>query len=709
MKYAIQHEIPGRIRFNLGGKIPEAHACSLEEIFLSRPGISRCVAYPKTGSLAVWYESTQEETLQDIRAEIMRYLESLTIQEVATYQTTDALALAPKPRHLFAQIAHMTFWRFARKLFLPPFLRSFLSFGRAFHFWKQGLQSLKKGRLDVPVLDAAAISMGFLQGQANTSSSTMYLLRVGEALEEYTEKQSKQGLIRSLLAIPDSARVIQGNLEEEKPIAQLTPDDHIVVRMGSEIPVDGEVIQGRALVNQASLTGESQPVSKTVDDMVYAGTVLEDGELIMRIKGKPEESKIRSIVSMVEQSEALKSSQQKHLEELADKLVPWNFLIAGIVGLVTRDITKVAAALMVDYSCALRLSGSIAVMAAQRESASRGFIVKGSKYFSRIAQADVIVFDKTGTLTEAAPQIARIVAYNGCSETEVLRLAACLEEHFPHPVARAVVEKALQEGLQHREQHAKVEYVVAHGIASSLDGKRVVIGSEHFVIEDEHVSISEEELTAIHRNSEGFSPLFLAVDGVLRGVLYAEDPVKEGIPEVLDNLRALGIKRTIMLTGDHEQAAKRIAEKVGIEEYYASQLPEDKYAMVQKLQDEGHNVIMVGDGVNDSPALAAASVSIAMGEGSAVAREAADIALVSSDMNALVDLRKLSTILEKRMTQGYYSTVAINSVLLALGISGVITPQVSSLLHNSSTVALSAVNSRAFLPAANPRAVLPSA
>lgn len=702
MQYTIKHEVPGRIRLDLLGKIPEDQACKLEELFLARPGVTNCVAYPKAGSIAIHYAVSEDDVEGSTRARerILDFADTLTLDDVADYQITDALALAPRPRQLFSQLANMTIQRLIRRAFLPQPVRSVLSFLRAVPFWKAGLQSLSRGRLDVPVLDASAISMGFIQGDANTSSSTMYLLRVGETLEDYTEKQSKQGLIHSLLSIPELARVVEGDLEVEKPISELSPTDHIVVRMGSEVPVDGRVLSGEAAVNQASLTGESEPVIKRTGDTAYAGTVVEEGEIILQIIGKPEESKIRSIVSLVEQSENAKSTQQQHIEELADKLVPWNFLLAGIVGLATRDITKVSAALMVDYSCALRLSGSIAVMAAQRESAARGFMVKGSKFFSRVAEADTIVFDKTGTLTNASPEVEKVVAYDGYSRDDVLRLAACLEEHFPHPVARAVVEKALEEGLEHRERHAEVEYIVAHGIASSLDGKRVVIGSEHFVVEDERVPVAPDELQRIHDEAEGSSPLFLAVDGILRGVLYIQDPVKEGAAETLEELRALGFKRLIMLTGDHERAAARIASKVGITEYRASQLPEDKHAMIEQLQAEGHKVVMVGDGVNDSPALAAASVSIAMGEGSAVAREAADIALVSNDLRALVDLRKLSTILDKRMIKGYRSTVLINSALLALGISGTITPQVSSLLHNSTTVALSVANSRAFLPPA---------
>lgn len=481
-------------------------------------------------------------------------------------------------------------------------------------------------------------------------------------------------------------------------ISEIKRGDTVVVRLGCQVPADGEVVSGEAGVNQSSLTGEPLAIVRKKGDTVYAGTTVEEGEIFIRVAGNPEESKLRSIVSMVEQSEALKSSDQKHIEAMADKLVPWNFLLAGIVALTTRNLTKTAAALMVDYSCALRLSGSIAVMAAQSESAKRGFTVKGSRYFKHMAEADVIVFDKTGTLTQATPSVREVTSYNEMPAEEVLRLAACLEEHFPHPVARAVVNEAMKRGLEHRERHADVEYVVAHGIASSINGKRCVIGSEHFVVEDEHVAIAPEELEAIHKKACGTSPLFLAVDNVLWGVLYIEDPLKENVAEVVEELKEVGFKRVIMLTGDNERSARRIAAKTGISEFKADLLPEHKHEIVEQLQAEGHRVVMVGDGVNDSPALAAAHVSIAMSSGSAVAREAADISLVSDDLHSLVELRKLSCILEKRMAQGYRVTIGFNTLLLALGIGGIITPQASSLLHNSATVGISAYNARAFLP-----------
>ncbi len=702
MKFEIVHEVPGRIRVSLGGKLPESHACALEEHFASISAVEKCVAYPKAGSLAITFVRSSQETLEEQRAVLLRELEEfnpvVAVQETST-TSQQALVRAPRFRHLFAHLANMAVAHYGRRMMLPLPLRFIWTIWRAVPFVRNALASLKDRRLDVPVLDAAAIVMGLAQGKPSASGSTMFLLHVGEALEDYTQQRAESGLIRSFLALPETVRVVRDDIECEMELSSLQQGDCVVIRTGHQIPVDGTVRSGEAAVNQASLTGEPLAVVRNEGDTVYAGTVVEEGELIVEVSGSPEESKLRSIVIMVEQSEQLKSSDQRHIERMADKLVPWNFLLAALVAATTRNLQKTSAALMVDYSCALRLSGSIAVMAAQREGAQAGFMVKGSKYFNHMAQADTIVFDKTGTLTQAVPSVRKVVAYDGWQRDEVLRLAACLEEHFPHPVARAVVNKAQEEGLEHRERHAAVEYVVAHGIVSTLDGARVLIGSEHFVIEDEHIPITEEELDEIHQQAEGSSPLFLAVDGELRGVIYVDDPLKDNIQEVFGKLRDLGFKRIIMLTGDNERSAARIARIAGVDEYQADLLPEDKCRIIDDLQAAGNKVVMVGDGVNDSPALSRAYVSVAMGAGSAIAREAADIALITDDLASLVDLRALSIGLEKRMKQGYFFTVAFNSLLLVLGISGTVTPQLSSVLHNTATVGISAVNARRYLSA----------
>ena len=431
-------------------------------------------------------------------------------------------------------------------------------------------------------------------------------------------------------------------------------------------------------------------------DSVYAGTAVEDGEVFVRVKHGASGTKLRSIVSMVEQSEDLKSETESRREHLADAIVPWNFLLAGVVALTTRSLVKTSAALMVDYSCALKLTGSIAVLSAMSQSAKAGFTVKGSRHFEEIAAADTIVFDKTGTLTEATPSLSSVMAFNGWRRDQVLRFAACLEEHFPHPVARAVVRAAEEKNLKHRERHAEVEYVVAHGIASSLDGERVVIGSRHFVVEDEHVEVTDEQAAQIAEETEGLSSLYLAVNGELVGVLAIADPIKQGVPEAMAELKVLGIKHLVMLTGDNEVAAARVAKAAGITEFQANLLPENKHAYIEKMRAEGHRVVMVGDGVNDSPSLSAANVGVAMGNGTAIAKEVADITLTQSDMAALVGLRRLSCELMRRMNGTFTKIMVFNSSLLALGIAGVITPQFSSLLHNSSTVLFSLRDSRPY-------------
>ena len=477
--------------------------------------------------------------------------------------------------------------------------------------------------------------------------------------------------------------------------------DLVAVRTGMSISIDGVVERGSAMVNQATLTGEPLAVERSVGDDVFAGTVVEDGSILVRVRANTAQTKLRSIVSLVQTADSLKSEGQSHMEELANKIVPWNFLLAGLVALTTRSLVKTSAALMVDYSCALKLTGSVAVMTAMSDAAKMGVMVKGAKYFESFAKADTIVFDKTGTLTEAQPRLARVLTTDGWSEDDVLRLSACLEEHFPHPVARAVVNAAKTRGLEHRERHAAAEYIVAHGIASSIEGRRAVIGSAHFVFEDEHAHLEPGVREGVESEMQGFSPLYLAVDGEVVGVLGIEDPLKAGVKEAIAELHALGVKHVVMLTGDSERTACRIAREAGVDEYGAELLPEDKYAYVEKIKAEGRRVAMVGDGVNDSPALGLADVGLAMGGGSDIAKEVADIILTDTDLKAIVRLRRMSQGLIDRLTGSYSKVMLTNSALLALGIAGVIAPQTSSLLHNGSTIAYSLGNAKAYLPAAS--------
>ena len=520
---------------------------------------------------------------------------------------------------------------------------------------------------------------------------------MGELLEDYTRAMSENELINSLLDVPDKAQKVVGDTEVSVAATELEPGDLVAVRTGMSICIDGVVERGSAMVNQATLTGEPLAVERSAGDDVFAGTVVEDGSILVRVRANTAQTKLRSIVSLVQTADSLKSEGQSHMEDLANKIVPWNFLLAGLVALTTRSLIKTSAALMVDYSCALKLTGSVAVMTAMSDAAKMGVMVKGAKYFESFAKADTIVFDKTGTLTEAQPRLACVLTTDGWSEDEVLRLSACLEEHFPHPVARAVVNAARERGLEHRERHAAVEYIVAHGIASSIEGRRAIIGSAHFVFEDEGAQLESDIKERIESQMQGLSPLYLAVDGTVVGVLGIEDPLKPGVREAIADLHALGVKHVVMLTGDSERTAERIAREAGVDEFKAELLPEDKYAYVERIKGEGRHVAMVGDGVNDSPALGLADVGLAMGGGSDIAKEVADIILTDTDLAAIVRLRRMSQGLVDRLTNSYSKVMLTNSALLALGITGAITPQASSLLHNGSTIAYSLSNAKAYL------------
>lgn len=586
---------------------------------------------------------------------------------------------------------------YARRWFLPTPLRAVFVVAGYMAFLRAALHELAQPRLTVPVLDASAIGISFVKRDVDTAGQTMFLLNVGELLEDYTRAMSENELINSLLDVPDKAQKVVGDTEVSVAATELEPGDLVAVRTGMSICIDGVVEQGSAMVNQATLTGEPLAVERSVGDDVFAGTVVEDGSILVRVRANTAQTKLRSIVSLVQTADSLKSEGQSHMEDLANKIVPWNFLLAGLVALTTRSLIKTSAALMVDYSCALKLTGSVAVMTAMSDAAKMGVMVKGAKYFESFAKADTIVFDKTGTLTEAQPRLACVLTTDGWSEDEILRLSACLEEHFPHPVARAVVNAARERGLEHRERHAAVEYIVAHGIASSIEGRRAIIGSAHFVFEDEGAQLESDIKERIESQMQGLSPLYLAVDGTVVGVLGIEDPLKPGVREAIADLHALGVKHVVMLTGDSERTAERIAREAGVDEFKAELLPEDKYAYVERIKSEGRHVAMVGDGVNDSPALGLADVGLAMGGGSDIAKEVADIILTDTDLAAIVRLRRMSQGLIDRLTSSYSKVMLTNSALLALGITGMITPQASSLLHNGSTIAYSLGNAKAYL------------
>ena len=692
MQYTIVSEIPGRVRVRLAGNVPETDVEPLQAALEKSSAIASARVYPRIGSVALAYDAA-DASARDAALAWLGMLDAAAIDEA---RAGCAGALAPRADNLLMDIAELVGFHYMRRWFLPAPIRAAWTLWAYRKFLLAGLRSLANGRLDVPVLDAAAVGISFVKGDFLTAGSTMFLLNIGEALESYTKARSQHELIYSLLAMPETARRIEDGAEVCVNATELAEGDLVVVRTGMPVCVDGVVERGCAMVNQSALTGEPLAVERGVGDSVYAGTACEDGEMFVRVTHGAGGTKLRSIVSMVEQSEGLKGQAQDRRERLADAIVPWNFLLAGIVALTTRSLVKTSAALMVDYSCALKLTSSISVLSAMSQSARAGFTVKGSRHFEELAAADTIVFDKTGTLTEATPNLAGVLAFGDWHEDDVLRFSACLEEHFPHPVARAVVRAAQERGLEHRERHAEVEYVVAHGIASSLEGKRVVIGSRHFVVEDEGVCVSAEQDRLIEGQTAGLSSLYLAVDGELVGVLAIADPIKPSVPAAIASLRELGFSHIVMLTGDNEVAAARIAAQAGITEFEANLLPEDKHAYVERLRVQGRRVVMVGDGVNDSPSLSAANVGVAMGNGTAIAKEVADVTLMQSDMAALVGLRRLSCELMDRMSTTFTQVIGFNSALLALGIAGVITPQTSSLLHNSSTVLFSMRDSRSF-------------
>ena len=690
MRFSIISEIPGRTRLQLAGPVPESDLDALLKLSGEIDGVHKVRVYGRIGQMALEYDEPSRDA-------VLTAVGALDAQAIADAKLGYVMQLEPRKHKLVMDLATLIGAHYARRWFLPTPLRAVFVVAGYMAFLRAALHELAQPRLTVPVLDASAIGISFAKRDVDTAGQTMFLLNVGELLEDYTRAMSENELINSLLDVPDKAQKVVGDTEVSVAATELEPGDLVAVRTGMSICIDGVVEQGSAMVNQATLTGEPLAVERSAGDDVFAGTVVEDGGILVRVRANTAQTKLRSIVSLVQTADSLKSEGQSHMEDLANKIVPWNFLLAGLVALTTRSLIKTSAALMVDYSCALKLTGSVAVMTAMSDAAKMGVMVKGAKYFESFAKADTIVFDKTGTLTEAQPRLACVLTTDGWSEDEVLRLSACLEEHFPHPVARAVVNAAGERGLEHRERHAAVEYIVAHGIASSIEGRRAIIGSAHFVFEDEGAQLESDIKERIESQMQGLSPLYLAVDGTVVGVLGIEDPLKAGVREAIADLHALGVKHVVMLTGDSERTAERIAREAGVDEFKAELLPEDKYAYVERIKREGRRVAMVGDGVNDSPALGLADVGLAMGGGSDIAKEVADIILADTDLAAIVRLRRMSQGLIDRLTSSYSKVMLTNSALLALGITGAITPQTSSLLHNGSTIAYSLSNAKAYL------------
>ncbi len=690
MKFIIKHEMKGRMRVRLFQKrMTYEQADMLQYYLLCNESVKLAKVYDRTCDAVINYTGDREDVIR-------------LLQEFH-YQTVEVPAdvLATSGREVNAQYQEKLFnkvvFHYARKWFLPyPLNACYTSVMSLKYIWK-GIKCLWARKIEVPVLDATAIGVSMFRGDIGTASSVMFLLGIGEILEEWTHKKSVGDLARSMSLNISKVWLISDGQEVLVPFSSIKSGDMVRIHMGNVIPFDGTVVEGEAMVNQASLTGESVAVRKIENGEVYAGTVVEEGELTIRVREANGSSKFEKIVTMIEESEKLKSGLESKAEHLADKLVPYTLAGTGLTYLLTRNVTKALAVLMVDFSCALKLAMPISVLSAIREASSYNVTVKGGKYLEAMAEADTIVFDKTGTLTKAQPTVVDVVPFCDKTPDELLRIGACLEEHFPHSMAKAVVNAAQEKGLIHEEFHSKVEYIVAHGIASSIEGRRAIIGSAHFVFDDEGAQLESDIKEQIESQMQGLSPLYLAVDGTVVGVLGIEDPLKPGVREAIADLHALGVKHVVMLTGDSERTAERIARAAGVDEFKAELLPEDKYAYVERIKSEGRHVAMVGDGVNDSPALGLADVGLAMGGGSDIAKEVADIILTDTDLAAIVRLRRMSQGLIDRLTSSYSKVMLTNSALLALGITGMITPQTSSLLHNGSTIAYSLGNAKAYL------------
>ena len=582
-----------------------------------------------------------------------------------------------------------TVLHYGSKLFLPMPVRAVITSVKSVKYIWHGIRCLMHGKIEVPVLDATAISVSVFRRDYATAGSVMFLLGIGEIIEEWTHKKSVGDLARSMSLNVNKVWLKRNEQEILVKSSDIEPGDHVVIRMGNVIPFDGEVVTGEGMVNQASLTGESLPVRRSVGQSVFAGTVLEEGEIEVLVKAVSGSTRFEKIVTMIEDSEKLKSSVEGKAEHLADRLVPYTLLGTGAVWLLTRNITKTLSVLMVDFSCALKLAMPITVLSAIREAGENNITVKGGKFLEAVADADTIVFDKTGTLTKATPTVKEIVPFSEYSENDLLRIAACLEEHFPHSMAKAVVDAAKERHLSHEEMHSKVEYVVAHGISSSIDDKKVLIGSSHFIFEDEGCTIPSEYQDRYDSLKPEYSHLYLAIEKQLVAVICIEDPLREEATEMVRDLKKAGIRKVVMMTGDSERTAAAIAKRVGVDEYYAEVLPEDKANFVEKEKSEGRKVIMIGDGINDSPALSAADAGIAISDGAEIAREIADITIAADDLREVVTLKLLANAMMKRIHKNYRNIVGINSGLILLGVTGIVQPTVSALLHNASTLMIS--------------------
>lgn len=687
MKFTIKHESRGRMRVHMEQyRMTYEQADTLLYVIHNHRNVTFVKVYDRTADAVIEYVGDREQIIELLRH---FHYESANVPQTVIKTSGRELNNSYQEKLIGSVV-----WHYSKKLLLPWPIRTALTIGRSVKYIGIGLKCLLQRKIEVPVLDATAITVSLITKDFSTASSIMFLLGIGELLEEWTHKKSVDDLARSMslnvsrvwLRTPENQEILVESSKIEK-------GDRVVVHMGNVIPFDGEVVDGDAMVNQASLTGESVPVQRTVGNTVFAGTVVEEGEITIRVKEVEGNNRFDQIVTMIEESEKLKSELEGKAEHYADKLVPWTLGATGLTYLLTRNVTKAMSILMVDFCCALKLAMPISVLSAIREASLYNVTVKGGKFLEAVAEADTIVFDKTGTLTKAHPTVVDVVNFNDeYSSDDMLRVAACLEEHFPHSMAKAVVDAASKRELSHEEMHTKVEYIVAHGIATSINGKRTVIGSYHFVFEDEKCVVPAGKELLFESLPLYYSHLYLAIEGKLSAVICIEDPLRDEAAAVVTSLKKAGISKVVMMTGDSERTASVIAKKVGVDEYYAEVLPEDKAAFVEKEKAKGRKVIMIGDGINDSPALSAANVGIAISDGAEIAREIADITVGSDDLYQIVTLKYISNALMKRIKSNYRKIVGFNSGLIALGVAGVLPPTTTALLHNGSTILIS-VNS----------------
>lgn len=679
MRFKIEHEIRGRVRLHICQKRMTCRQADQLEYFLTNlEGVTTAKVVERNQDAVISFWGSREE--------ILKAVQGFSYEKAEAPESYLQNSGREMNGEYWEKMVNHVVLHYGKKIFLPLPIRTFLTTLKSVKYIWEGVRTLAKCRIEVPVLDAAAIGVSILRSDFSTASSVMFLLGFGEILEDWTHKKSVDDLARSMSLNVSKVWLVTDDTEVQVGTDTIKPGDRVRIHMGTVIPFDGIVTDGEATVNEASLTGESMPVAKHTESYVYAGTVLEEGELTIRVKETSGSTKFKKIVTMIEETEKLKSAVESKAEHLADRLVPYTLAGTALTYAITRNVTKALSILMVDFSCALKLAMPISVLAAIREANAHHITVKGGKFMEAVAEADTIVFDKTGTLTKAQPTVVDVVSFNGDSKEDLLRLAACMEEHFPHSVAKAVMDAAKEHGLTHEEMHSKVEYIVAHGISTTVNGRKAIIGSHHFVFEDEKCAIPTGKEEIFKKLPEEYSHLYLGIEGELAAVICIEDPLRPEAPEVITALRQAGFTQIVMMTGDSDHTAKAIAAKVGVDKYYSEVLPEDKAKFVEEAKAQGRKVLMVGDGINDSPALSAADVGIAISDGAELAREIADITIGADDLSVMVTLKEISNGLMEKIHRNYRRIVGINGSLIALGVTGVIQPTMSALLHNTSTL-----------------------